>query len=173
MSILLLIALAVVCFVGILLAVLQLPGTWIILVAAVGYSWHSGWDSPNLSMIALLGGMAVFGELLEFAASALLSRRMGASRRAAWYGLLGGLIGMFIFSLPVPVLGTIAGGIIGCFLGAVLGEMTARNGVSRAAKVGLISAVGRALGTVTKLVVALAMAGLAVGVAVVDVIRTA
>ncbi|UCG16859.1 MAG: DUF456 domain-containing protein [Phycisphaerales bacterium] len=166
MELLWLTGLVVACLAGVLLAVVQLPGTWLILAVAIAYSWLGDWDRLTPTVLCVLAGMAVIGELVEFAASALVVRRAGASRRASWYALGGGFIGMFVFSLPLPVIGTVAGGVIGCFVGAVIGEMTVRDDMMGAARVGLLAAAGRALGTVGKLLVAVAMAALCIALAV-------
>jgi hypothetical protein len=79
---------------------------------------------------------------------------------------LGGLIGMFVFTLPVPVIGTIVGGIVGCFAGALIAEMTVRNDLEQVARVGVGAALGRIAGTSAKLLIALVMAGLALSWAV-------
>jgi uncharacterized protein YqgC (DUF456 family) len=166
MELLWLTGLVVACLAGVLLAVVQLPGTWVILAAAVAYSWHGDWARLTPTVLGVLAALALVGELVEFAASALVVRRAGASRRAGWYALGGGFVGMFVFSLPLPVIGTIAGGVIGCFVGAVIGEMTVRDDMMGAARVGLLAAAGRALGTMGKLLVAVAMAALCIGLAI-------
>lgn len=166
MELLWLTGLVVACLAGVVLAVVQLPGTWVILAAAIAYAWHGDWSRLTPTVLAVLAGMALVGELIEFLASALVVRRAGASRRASWYALGGGFVGMFVFSLPLPVIGTVAGGVIGCFVGAVIGEMTVRDDIMGVARVGLLAAAGRALGTVGKLVVAVAMAGMSIGLAI-------
>ena len=116
-------------------------------------------------MIYVLAGLAVAGEVWEFLSSAWLARRAGASRRASWYALAGGIVGIFVFSLPVHVIGTLAGAVLGCFVGAVLGEMTQRDDWAGATRVGFSAAAGRVLGTVGKLTLTLVMAVLALGAA--------
>ena len=167
MEVLWLAGLVIACLLGVVLAVLQLPGTWVILGAGVLYSWHADWTRITPTALGVLAGLAVAGELIEFVASAWLVRRAGASGRTSWYALGGGLVGMFVFSLPLPLIGTVAGGVIGCFVGAVVGEMTMRNDVAGATRIGLFAAAGRVLGTAGKLLVATAMAGLVIGLAVV------
>jgi len=66
---------------------------------------------------------------------------------------------MFLLSLPVPVIGTIIGGVLGCFAGAMIAELSVRKEVGQGAKVGLFSAAGLVLGAVAKLAIALVLAG--------------
>src|SRR5438132_5182282 len=112
------------CIAGLVISVFQLPGTWLILLAAIGFAWHGDFKRVDWRMLALLAGLAVLAELIELLPSMMMARRAGASRRASWAALAGGFLGMFLFSLPLPVIGTVAGGIIGCFAGALAAELT-------------------------------------------------
>ena len=69
---------------------------------------------------------------------------------------------MFLFSIPVPIVGTIVGALLGCFAGAMIAELTVRSELTQGARVGLFSAAGFVLGTVAKLAIAMAMAGILV-----------
>lgn len=171
MQILLLCLLILVCLGGILLAALQLPGTWIILAAAVGYdAWH-GWACFGWPWLVALGALAGGAELLETLASVSAARRAGASRRAAAGAVLGGFAGMLLCSIPVPVIGTIVGGFIGCFAGAIIAELTVHDDVVRGAKVGLFATIGRLLGLIAKLAAAVAIAGAVAALAIVSYAR--
>jgi uncharacterized protein YqgC (DUF456 family) len=160
-------ALALASLVGVLLAALQLPGTWLILAAAIVYDWCYDWTKFGLAVLGILAGLAVLGEIVEFAASYVFAGRAGGSRRAAWGGVIGGIVGMFVFSLPVPVLGSIAGGIIGCFVGAIAAEMTKHNDLGRGTRIGVGAALGHIAGTVAKLALAFVIAAVVLSVAIV------
>ena len=67
--------------------------------------------------------------------------------------LIGGIVGMIAFSLPMPIIGTIAGGLIGCFAGAFIAELTdprhaATNvdPLDHSVRVGAFAAFGRLIG---------------------------
>lgn len=163
-----------VCVLGV---VAQLPGTWVLLVLAVGVEWSDRlWrpvDDPTTFDTRLLVGclvLAVLGELLEFVAGALGLKRGGGSRRGLWGSLLGGLAGLFLFTplfAFVPFLGTFLGVLLGTFGGALVGELTHQRrlapdgpmaGHARAAlRPALWAALGRILGTTGKVAVAVAM----------------
>ncbi len=155
-----LIGLWLACAAGIVLAMFRLPGTWLILAAAAGYAWYTQGHEISWFTVGVLAGLAVVGEIVELCASLWTARRGGASRRAAWCGLIGGVAGMLAFSIPVPVIGTILGGALGCLIGAVVGELSEHDDVARGVRVGLFASIGLALGAVAKLMVALIMAGL-------------
>lgn len=156
------------CVAGILLTALQLPGTWLIVVVSAGYGWLDGWGRLGVTVVALLAVLALLGEVVEFAMGGIVARRSGGSRRAAWGAIIGGFAGMLLFSVPVPVVGTIIGGVMGCFVGAVVAELTLHDDIGRGARVGVWSAIGRVVGLVSKLAIAFAMAAVAVGAAVVN-----
>ncbi len=157
------------CFLGILLTVFRLPGNWLIVAAAGLYQWLAVDEGGGWTVLAILVGLAVFGEVAELLASVVTAQKAGASRQAAWGGLIGGFAGMFLFSLPVPVFGTLAGAVIGCFAGALIVEWRVRGKLGQGAKVGLFSAIGFVLGAVFKLAVAMVMATLLITSAVCDV----
>ena len=166
MSVLLLVMLSLFALAGILLSVLQLPGTWLIIACAIGYDWYHGWQSLGWQWLVGLGAVAVVAELIDSLAAVAAVRRAGASRRAAVGSLIGGFSGMILLSLPVPILGTIAGGLLGCFLGALVGEMTVRDDLGAGARAGLFATLGRVIGMMAKTAAALMIAGATVSLAV-------
>lgn len=159
-------ALILFCVCGVVITVFRLPGTWLVVAAAAGYSWHFDWSRPGWQVLVGLVAAAVVGEVLELLMSVVAARKAGAGRRASWCALIGGFVGMFVFTLPLPVLGTILGGLLGCFLGAMIGELSTRRDIAHGARVGLFATVGQILGSVAKTMIAVVMAGTAVVTAV-------
>jgi uncharacterized protein YqgC (DUF456 family) len=49
--------------------------------------------------------------------------------------------------------------VLGCFLGAVVGELSARSDLGQGTKVGVFSAIGFVMGALTKTALAMAMSG--------------
>jgi len=94
--------------------------------------------------------MAVLSYALDFAATALGARRFGASSRAITGAALGTVVGLF-FGLPGLVLGP--------FLGAVAGELTARRDLQAAAGAGIGAFLGLLLATAGKLALDLRCSG--------------
>lgn len=154
--------LAGVCLLAVLMTVVRLPGTWMIVIAAAGFDWWHGWGRVGTTTLIILAGVAVVAEVLELMTSVMVARRAGASRRSAWGGMLGGIGGMIFLSflVPIPILGTLIGALLGCFGGALLMELTDHGRLDQGTKVGLWSAIGMALGTVTKTAIACVMAGI-------------
>lgn len=156
----------VVCLLGVVLTIVRLPGTWLIVAAACAHSWHFNWTGPSWGVLAALVGLAVAAEIIELVASVISARRAGASKRATWCALLGGIAGMIVFSVPLPLIGTILGGALGCFLGAAVAELTLKHDLVHGAKVGLFAAIGQIVGMVAKTMISLLMAVTAILAAV-------
>jgi uncharacterized protein len=107
----------------------------------LGYGWLIG--------IAVVG---TIGVAMDLGAGVLGAKRVGASPRALWGAFLGSIVGLF-FGLP--------GVLLGPFLGAVLGELSAGNSPLRSAEVGVGTWVGLIFGTLVKVVASVTMAALA------------
>jgi len=174
MSVLLLIGLIVFALAGIVLAAFQLPGTWVILAAAIGYDWCFGFQRLGWRWLVVLTAVAAVAEVLDSLFSVAMARRAGASRRAAVGALIGGFVGMFLLSLPMPLVGTIAGGLLGCFSGAFLAELThpasvgldSGDRIALGTRVGVFATMGRVMGLLAKMAGAFVMAGAAVALAI-------
>jgi len=119
-------------------------GIW--LTAAVDDYRHLG-----LWWLLIIGGLGTAGVIIEFIASTLGAKRVGASRLALWGASLGTLAGMF---LGIPGL------ILGPFIGALLGELASGTSVLRSAHVGVGTWIGLLFGTLMKLVISFMMVGL-------------
>jgi uncharacterized protein YqgC (DUF456 family) len=119
-------------------------GIW--LTAAVDHYRHLG-----MWWLLIIGTLGSVGVIVDFIASALGARRVGASRLALWGASLGTLIGMF-FGVP--------GLLFGPFVGALLGELASGNSVLRSAHVGVGTWLGLLFGTLFKLVISFVMVGL-------------
>ena len=120
-------------------------GIW--LAAAVDDYHHLG-----LWWLLGIGALGAAGVIIEFIASTLGAKRVGASSRALWGASLGTLVGMF-FGLP--------GLLLGPFVGALLGELASGTSVLRSAHVGVGTWIGLLFGTLLKLVISFVMVGLA------------
>jgi uncharacterized protein YqgC (DUF456 family) len=119
-------------------------GIW--LAAAVdGYRHLGVW------WLVGIGALGVAGIAIDFVASTLGAKRVGASRRALWGAALGTVVGMF-FGIP--------GLLIGPFAGALIGELASGNSVLRATHVGVGTWLGLLFGTLVKLVISFVMVGL-------------
>ena len=127
-----------------------LPGTPLIFIGALLIGWWQDFAIIGAPSLIVLGVLAVSSIVIDFVASSLGAKRVGASTWAIVGATIGSIIGIF-FSIP--------GIIIGPFLGAFAGELLAQSSVHQAAKVGIGTWVGLLLGTAAKVAVAFSMIG--------------
>ena len=95
--------------------------------------------------------LALASLAIDFAATAMGAKRVGASRKAIIGAALGTLLGVF---LGIPGL------ILGPFVGAVAGEMLSHGEWRRATSAGAGTWVGLLFGTLAKIALAFAMLGI-------------
>lgn len=100
--------------------------------------------------LTLLGVLALIALAIDFVASLLGAKRVGASSRALWGATLGAIVGIF-FGLP--------GLLLGPFLGAVAGELSSGSKVHHATRVGIGTWLGLLFGTLMKLALCFTMLG--------------
>lgn len=117
----------------------------LLLAAYIGNFEKIGW--PTLTILGLLTLLAM---VADFVATLLGAKRAGASKLAlvgaaigSILGLLSGLWGLLIFP----------------FIGAVIGELIARQQLGQAGRVGLATWLGMVIGALVKLALALTMVG--------------
>lgn len=141
---------------GVLLTALQLPGTWLMLLATSLFVWLRDdalitWWTP-----VVLLGLCIVGEVIETVASAWGSGKEGGSKRGMLLSIVGGIAGAIVatFAIPVPIVGTIIGAAAGAGVGAALGDRWAGREWEPAWRAGRGAAIGRFWGAVGKLGVA-------------------
>lgn len=152
------------------LTVISLPGTWLIVAAAVSieafYAPMFGWWAIGIAV-----GLCVLAEIAETVASGAGAARAGASRRASIGAIIGGIVGAIVGTvvIPIPIVGTILGGVIGAAGAAMAMELSLHESIRRSssvADVGKGAAVGKLLSTVIK-------SGFAAAIAIVLVVASA
>ena len=146
----------------------MLPGNWVIVGLAalsayflpekengLGFSW---------TFVAILGGLALFGEFVEFFGSAAKARQYHASRRSLVLSILLGMVGATlggVFGAPIGLVGgvvlIVVGGAAGAFVGTYLGETWKGRPKSERMAVSRAALFGRLFGTAGKLIVGMAM----------------
>jgi uncharacterized protein len=155
------------CCIGWLTTLVTLPGNWIIAGLAALFAWFipvEGSRGISWTSVAVIVGLAVVGEVIEFGASAAGAAKQGASKRAVALSMLGAGVGSVIgltVGLPIPVLGplimAVLGGAGGAFAGAYIGESWKGRPTANSMAAGRGAFMGRIWGTVGKLLVGMIM----------------
>lgn len=158
------IILSVGCLLGVALTVLGLPGTWLMVLAALGVeAWHPELLSWNAIIAAAV--LALAGEIAELLAGAAGAKKAGGSKRAAIGAIVGGVLGGLVgtVAIPIPIVGTILGAALGSGLAAAGLELTL-DGKSTAhiRNVGVGAFIGRLIATVLKTMFAMSIAAVLV-----------
>jgi uncharacterized protein len=141
--------LIIVGFLGTFLPVL--PGVPLVFIGLLLIAWIDGFTKVSLFTMTIIGLLALLSILIDFVASFITTKKVGASKNAMWGMVIGGLLGLF-----AGVLGLF----FGASIGALIGEFTVHRDASRAAMVGLAAGLGFIVGLVAKLMLALIMLGI-------------
>jgi uncharacterized protein len=151
------ILLAVCCVAGLLLVPLGLPGLWVMVLGVIGYGWLTGFHAVGVATIAVVVGLALVGEIIEWWLGFWFAERYGGSRRAGWGALVGGIVGAIV-GVPVPVVGSVIGAFVGSFAGAAVFEYTRLRSPGVALRAGWGAVLGRAAAAALKMALGLAIA---------------
>lgn len=132
-------------FVGLFLNVLTLPGLWFMALSLGAYAWITTWNNyvglPSMITMIVLAGIA---EVIEFVAAGAGAKAAGASKWGMLGALVGGILGaIFLSFIPVPIVSTIVGLCLGCFLGAAGVEALLGTELKKSALIGAGAAKGR------------------------------
>lgn len=135
---------------GLLSLVFGFPGNFIILAFSILLAWYGGFAQVTLAVLAVLLGLALFAELVEFILGIIGAKKYKSSNKAIVgsivFGIIGGILGIpFFFGI-----GAVIGAFIGAFVGAFFVEFILEKNVDRAMKSGWGAFVGRIAGTFFK-----------------------
>lgn len=140
--------LVVVGLAGILLP--ALPGTPLVFAGLLLAAWAEGFEKVGWFPLTILGILTVASLVVDFLATSLGAKRVGAT----WKGMAGAAVGTVVgifFGIP--------GLLLGPFVGAVLGEYISQRDWNQAGKAGLGTWLGLIFGTAAKIALAFAMLG--------------
>lgn len=128
-----------------------LPGLPLVFAGMLLAAWAGGFEQVGWITLTVLGLLTVVSMGVDFLATAMGAKRVGASKLA----LAGAVIGTFAGLFFGPI-----GLFAGPFVGALGGELIHSRQLAHATKVGVGTWVGILVGTVLKLGLAFAMVAL-------------
>ncbi len=128
-----------------------LPGVPIIFIGLLLAAWTDEFVRVSVLAMSIIGIIAALSMIIDFIASFVTTKKVGASKNAIWGMAIGGVLGLF---------GGPFGIFFGAAIGALLGELSAHRDMSRATTVGLAAGLGFALGLIAKLLLAMVMLGI-------------
>jgi hypothetical protein len=127
-----------------------LPGVTMVFAGLLVAAWAGDFTRVGVVTLVLLGLLTLASFAIDFAATALGAKRVGATKLAVIGAALGTLAGLF---LGIPGL------ILGPFVGAVAGELLSHGQVQQATRAGVATWVGLLFGTLAKLALVFTMLG--------------
>lgn len=127
------------------------PSTPVVLVAALVHRFVFGDAGASIWVLAVLFVITVFSILMEYLASLIGAKKLGATKAGVWGAVVGTIVGLFFAPLGI---------IFGPFLGAVSFELLGGRELGEAAKAGTGALIGFFAGTLGKIVCCIAMIGL-------------
>jgi uncharacterized protein YqgC (DUF456 family) len=127
------------------------PSTPLVLLAAIGHRLYFGASSVSNLALVILFLLTVLSLVMDYLASMIGAKKLGATWRGVFGAIVGGLFGLF-FSLP--------GIILGPFVGAVVFEMVGGREFQESARAGVGAVLGVFAGAIGKLACCVAMMGL-------------
>jgi hypothetical protein len=149
--------LAAVCFAALVSLLFGLPGTMVIVAAAVLYAWATEFAAVTWGTIGWLALLAVIGEGLEFLTGAVGAAGERPSKRVTVAALAGGFIGGVVGTPLLFGIGSLLGVLAGAFAGAALAVVSEGGSRAAALRTGVAALRGRLLGFVLKVSVAIVM----------------
>ncbi|HEX5038130.1 MAG TPA: DUF456 domain-containing protein [bacterium] len=143
---------------GIVMVLFTLPGTWVIVAAALLYSLVRDFQvSSDLIVIAWLVVLALIGEAIEFATGTLGPKKVEVPTGAIVCSIIGGIVGAII-GVPVFLIGAVLGLLLGTFLGALIYTLIKDGRVKVAFKHAFAVLTSRVISIFAKTAIAVGMA---------------
>jgi hypothetical protein len=127
-----------------------LPGVPLVYAGLFIGAWADGFARVGWITLLLLGVLTLASFAIDFLATMLGAKRVGATRLAVLGAMLGTVGGLFLG--PVGLF-------VGPFVGAVAGEMISHGQVEQATRAGLATWIGLLFGTLAKLALVFTMLG--------------
>ena len=151
-----LIIVSIIFLVGLIIAALGLPGTFVVLAGAVIYNLITWSWSVSLQTLFILLGIALLAELIEFVFGLVGAK---VFRMSGWttFGFIAGLILGAIVGVPVPILGSVLGMLLGSFLGAFIFSYAEKHDFKKSLKAGIGAFVTGISSIILKLALAVVM----------------
>lgn len=128
-----------------------LPGAPLVFLGLFIGAWIDDFEIVGWGTLGVLAALALIAWIVDFVASALGARYLGAGSRAFWGATAGAVVGIFF---------GIAGMLLGPFIGAVIGELSAGSDLVRSGRAGIGAWLGVVVATALKLALAFLMIGL-------------
>jgi uncharacterized protein YqgC (DUF456 family) len=128
-----------------------LPGVSLVFAGLLVAAWADDFQRVGAIPLVVLGLLVLLSFVIDFVATVLGAKRVGATKLALLGAAVGTVVGLFL-GLPGLVLGP--------FIGAVAGELMSHGKLQQAARAGIATWIGLLFGTLAKLALVFTMLGI-------------
>ena len=159
LKILAVIGLVIAFLASVVVIMLGFPGEFLIVLVTLVYILIAGTGKVGWGALGVFALMAVGAEVVEFFAGFLGAKKLGGSTKSGLGALAGGILGAFggTFLIPIPLVGSVAGVLLGTFIGAAVVEYLAMRKAEASIRAGAGAFFGRLAGIFAKVSVTVIM----------------
>jgi uncharacterized protein YqgC (DUF456 family) len=136
-----------------------IPGGWLALAGILIYDIATGFATVGWKWLVAMAGVLVVGEIIESFLGIVYVAHKGATRWGVLGAFLGGVIGAIAGTFIIPFIGSILFGLAGAFALAVLFEYVYYRSLDRALQTGFFAFIGKLTAMFVKLLLSLANLG--------------
>lgn len=129
-----------------------LPGILLIWLTVLAYAIVDGFEAVGWVTFIAITLIAIVVGTADIWMSLLGAQKGGAARRAMFFGMIGGVVGFFLFGTLLPIVGNLLGGILGYAIGVFLGQYHKYRDWELARKASFGGLVGWGVATVIQMV---------------------
>ena len=145
-----------------LLHLFGLPANWLVLGFAALWSFFIPDNVLNFKLLAVMGVLALCGELMEMLMTHIWGKKYGGSTLGTVAGMVGALMGAILGAPILFGLGALIGALAGAFIGSLAVELLRGNANKNALRAAWGTMLGRLGGTLIKSAIGCTMIVIAV-----------
>ena len=143
MNILYVIIIVLATFIGIIMSVTGLAGSFVVAGAILICSLIDGFNTVGFITVIVFFILAALGEILEYFSGIYGAKKYGASNRGVLGAMIGGLVGAILLSGIFIGVGTVIGILLGTFSGAFIAEYLSGKNMALSSRAGWGALLGR------------------------------
>ena len=143
---------------SVIMTIVGLPGNFIIVLTGLAYGYYDHFEHIDYTVLAIVVGILIIGEVIEFGAGVIGAKQGKASKRSMVAAVIGTVIGGIWGTAILPLIGSILGALLGAFTFTALAEYTKMKNVQQAKQVAMSVLKGQIVGMIFKTAAAVGMA---------------
>ena len=143
---------------SVIMTIVGLPGNFMIVLTGLAYGYYDHFEHIDYTVLAIVVGILIIGEVIEFGAGVIGAKQGKASKRSMVAAVIGTVIGGIWGTAILPLIGSILGALLGAFTFTALAEYTKMKNVQQAKQVAMSVLKGQIVGMIFKTAAAVGMA---------------